>query len=187
MNIRLLPLSLLLGAAVGAPADPSSASSSSSAPPTTATWASPPHEHIETPLPQPLTLQINRDSGVRNKTAPLLHGLFFEDINHSGDGGLYAELIRNRAFQGSDVRTRGVPGFKGGMIIPEESENPIIPWGPTLTGWRAIGRARLSLDRLNPLSDALPVVLRVDIPDDLEEDEEVGFLNEGWWGMDIKP
>ncbi|MBQ7955750.1 MAG: hypothetical protein IJ282_08360 [Lachnospiraceae bacterium] len=27
-----------------------------------------------------------------------LYGLFFEDINRSGDGGLYAELIRNRAF-----------------------------------------------------------------------------------------
>lgn len=24
----------------------------------------------------------------------------FEDINHSGDGGIYAELITNRAFQG---------------------------------------------------------------------------------------
>ena len=27
-----------------------------------------------------------------------LYGLFFEDINRAGDGGLYAELIRNRAF-----------------------------------------------------------------------------------------
>jgi alpha-N-arabinofuranosidase len=24
----------------------------------------------------------------------------FEDINHSGDGGIYAELLMNRAFQG---------------------------------------------------------------------------------------
>lgn len=27
-----------------------------------------------------------------------LYGLFFEDINRAGDGGLYAELLRNRAF-----------------------------------------------------------------------------------------
>lgn len=31
-------------------------------------------------------------------TAPELYGLFFEDINRAGDGGLYAEMIRNRAF-----------------------------------------------------------------------------------------
>jgi hypothetical protein len=28
-----------------------------------------------------------------------LHGLFFEDINYAGDGGLYAELIQNRSFE----------------------------------------------------------------------------------------
>ena len=27
-----------------------------------------------------------------------LYGLFFEDINRAGDGGLYAELLRNRVF-----------------------------------------------------------------------------------------
>ena len=31
-------------------------------------------------------------------TSPSLYGLFFEDINRAGDGGLYAELLRNRAF-----------------------------------------------------------------------------------------
>ena len=30
--------------------------------------------------------------------SPRLYGLFFEDINRAGDGGLYAELLRNRAF-----------------------------------------------------------------------------------------
>ncbi len=28
-----------------------------------------------------------------------LFGIFFEDINHGADGGLYAELVRNRAFE----------------------------------------------------------------------------------------
>src|SRR5665647_203446 len=27
------------------------------------------------------------------------YGIFFEDINHAADGGLYAELIRNRSFE----------------------------------------------------------------------------------------
>src|SRR5215469_3422037 len=32
------------------------------------------------------------------KVSPMLYGLMTEEINHSYDGGLYAELIRNRAF-----------------------------------------------------------------------------------------
>ena len=34
-----------------------------------------------------------------NKISPLLYGIFFEDINYGGDGGLYAELIANRSFE----------------------------------------------------------------------------------------
>ncbi len=35
------------------------------------------------------------------ETEKSLYGLFFEDINRSGDGGLYPELIRNRSFEDS--------------------------------------------------------------------------------------
>src|SRR5512138_2044005 len=34
--------------------------------------------------------------------SPVLWGIFFEDINLSADGGLYAELVRNRNFEDSD-------------------------------------------------------------------------------------
>lgn len=37
-----------------------------------------------------------------HKVAPTLWGVFFEDINLSADGGLYAELVRNRSFEDSD-------------------------------------------------------------------------------------
>lgn len=37
----------------------------------------------------------------RFPTAPHLYGLFFEDINRAGDGGLYPEMLRNRAFDDS--------------------------------------------------------------------------------------
>lgn len=30
---------------------------------------------------------------------PGMYGIFFEEINHSGDGGLYAELLQNRGFE----------------------------------------------------------------------------------------
>ena len=29
---------------------------------------------------------------------PTMYGLFFEDINYAADGGLYAEMIKNRSF-----------------------------------------------------------------------------------------
>lgn len=46
------------------------------------------------------TIQINTKK-VKFPTAPELYGLFFEDINHAADGGLYPEMIRNRAFEDS--------------------------------------------------------------------------------------
>lgn len=28
-----------------------------------------------------------------------LFGIFFEDLNHAADGGLYAEMVQNRSFE----------------------------------------------------------------------------------------
>lgn len=36
------------------------------------------------------------------QVSPSLYGIFFEEINCAGDGGLYAELVRNRSFEDSD-------------------------------------------------------------------------------------
>ncbi|MFG1619564.1 alpha-L-arabinofuranosidase C-terminal domain-containing protein [Nonomuraea wenchangensis] len=33
------------------------------------------------------------------KVSPNLYGVFYEDINHAADGGLYAELVQNRSFE----------------------------------------------------------------------------------------
>jgi len=33
------------------------------------------------------------------QVSPMLYGIFYEDINHAADGGLYAELVRNRSFE----------------------------------------------------------------------------------------
>jgi alpha-L-arabinofuranosidase len=46
----------------------------------------------------PITFQVNvSDAG--KPISPELMGVFFEDLNHAGDGGLYAELIQNRSFE----------------------------------------------------------------------------------------
>lgn len=106
----------------------------------------------------------------------------FEDINHSGDGGLYGELLVNRAFQGSAVTIGSLDGLPQNTI--SSSENPAEPFGPVLTGYRPIGDVRVSLDRLHPLSDALPTVMQIDILENATG--EVGFLNEGWWGINVE-
>ena len=37
---------------------------------------------------------------------PTMYGIFFEDINFGADGGLYAELVKNRSFVVRSTRTR---------------------------------------------------------------------------------
>jgi hypothetical protein len=55
------------------------------------------------------------------KVSPTLYGLFFEEINMAGDGGLYAELVRNRSFEDSDKPEHWTliadGGSKGNMAI----------------------------------------------------------------------
>ena len=43
-----------------------------------------------------------KDTGI--KIQPTMYGIFFEDINFSADGGLYAELIKNRSFEFPDAK-----------------------------------------------------------------------------------
>ena len=45
----------------------------------------------------PATLTIHPDQP-EHAVSPMLYGLFFEEINHAGDGGLYAEKLADRAF-----------------------------------------------------------------------------------------
>ncbi len=47
------------------------------------------------PEPATLNIQIQKPVG---KVSPTLYGLMTEEINYSYDGGLYAELVRNRTF-----------------------------------------------------------------------------------------
>ena len=35
-------------------------------------------------------------SNYQAEIAPTMYGIFFEDINFAADGGLYAELVKNR-------------------------------------------------------------------------------------------
>jgi alpha-N-arabinofuranosidase len=76
---------------------------------------------------------------------------------------------------GSSVTYGELSGLEGNSII--SSENPVIPFAPTLAGWAPIGNVKLSLDSLHPLSDALSTVMQIDIPKGATG--EVGFKNFG--------
>ncbi len=43
-----------------------------------------------------LVVQANKPGA---EVQPTMYGLFFEDINYAADGGLYAELVKNRSFE----------------------------------------------------------------------------------------
>lgn len=51
-------------------------------------------------------VQLSFDTANRSHNIGENHyGIFFEEINHAGDGGLYAELIANRSFEDNDNTT----------------------------------------------------------------------------------
>ncbi|MHA4896085.1 alpha-L-arabinofuranosidase C-terminal domain-containing protein [Pedobacter sp. PWIIR3] len=91
---------------------------------------------------------------------PTMWGVFFEDINFGADGGIYAEMIKNRSFE-----------------FPKP-----------LTGWATKGKKMSGGDLLvinrqqnNPSN---PRFLRVNVNNTVKG--EAGITNEGFRGMGIK-
>jgi alpha-L-arabinofuranosidase len=97
------------------------------------------------------------------RVSPLLYGLMTEEISHSYDGGLYAELLRNRAFL----------------------DDPSSP-----AHWSIVqgngAEAKMTLDPSTPLSDAIPTSIRVDVTQ-ASPGHEAGIANEGYWGIPVRP
>ena len=57
-------------------------------------------------------LQIDGD-GKGASISDTMFGIFFEDINYAADGGLYAELVRNRSFEFNSSDRSGFNGLTG--------------------------------------------------------------------------
>jgi len=75
--------------------------------------------------PKTINIDINKPTA---KISPNMWGIFFEDINFSADGGLYAELIKNRSFEFSKPlmgwkEVRGDGGSGSTLIINRGNEN----------------------------------------------------------------
>ena len=106
-------------------------------------------------------LKINTEQKVTDISSSL-YGIFFEDINRSGDGGLYAEMLANRAFDDGVIpdrctyspETRTITSPTGWVCSFDCSEDEGI------YGWRADG-AEMSLTDKCTLNSARKRALEV--------------------------
>ncbi len=92
--------------------------------------------------------------------SPMLYGIFFEDINCSADGGLYAELVRNRNFSDSDKPDYWSVETKGGATV------------------------NLLIDESQPVSPKNLRSLKVQVAN--AGNGRGGVANNGYWGIPVK-
>lgn len=125
-----------------------------------------------------------------------LYGIFYEEINHAGDGGLYAELVRNRGFEDANLPPACVR--EGNFIVPPRTPHfdtgkPSdwrLRWDETdpHPGWSlhapAGSAATVSLVSDRPLNDATPHSLQVDVTA-ASAGRAPQLLNAGHWGMNV--
>jgi alpha-N-arabinofuranosidase len=105
------------------------------------------------------TITIKAGSA-KAKVSPIHYGLMTEEINFSYEGGLYAELIRNRTFKS----TTGTPDA---------------------TWWSAVGGATFAPDPSTPFNAALGASLKLDATGATAA-SPAGLANGGFWGIPVK-
>jgi alpha-L-arabinofuranosidase len=103
-----------------------------------------------------LTVQADQPGA---KISPTMWGVFFEDINFGADGGLYAELVKNRSF---------------------ETPNATMGWSNISTGDKA---SIMEIHDQDPFNAANPHYLRVKVYQDCDSS---AVFNEGFRGMGIR-
>lgn len=148
---------------------------------------------------QHVLMQIETDK-VKNKVSQNLHGVFFEEISHGGEGGLYAELIQNRGFEESRIPPGSV--LEDGLLNPNPDKKPHynlnghfsnfrLPWTvkTVFPYWKIEAdnksAIQLSLDKKYPLTDASPQSAAISIKR-LNPLKESYFINTGFWGINAQ-
>lgn len=91
--------------------------------------------------------------------SPMLYGAFFEEINHAGDGGIYAELISNRSFEDSSVS--------------------LFNWWIEEKGG---SKGKLSIANSNLLNDVQTQAMALTVTS-AAENGSVSAVNNGYWGI----
>jgi alpha-N-arabinofuranosidase len=107
-----------------------------------------------------LTVQVDHPTA---KVSSMLYGLMTEEINFSYDGGLYPELVRDRAIGHG--------------------------WG-ALAHWTLVARGNsvvnISIDDETGPSAALPRSIKVNVSAATEA-APAGVQNDGYWGIPVRP
>jgi alpha-N-arabinofuranosidase len=127
-----------------------------------------------------VNLQIKADQ-VTAKRPPTFHGLMTEEINYAFEGGLYAELVRNRNFKET------VPARQNRQN-PEQSRaakeaRDLVHW--SLVEERG-GAGSMELDTAMPLNKAVLASLKLTVSQ-ASGNQSVGVVNDGFWGIPVKP
>lgn len=112
-------------------------------------------------VPAQLSIQLDKPL---HPVSPMLYGLMTEEINYSYDGGLYAEMVRNRTFQDH--------GFGG-----------LAHWNLDNQG---IAQATIAYDPAEGPSAALPGSMLLEITR-ADMSNPASVRNEGYWGMALQP
>ena len=110
------------------------------------------------------TAQLSIDTGKPlHGVSPMLYGLMTEEINHSYDGGLYAELLSNHTFRSA------WDGIENWSLIRNGNAD-----------------AKVDIDKTTGPSNALPTSLKLEV-DAASVGNEAGLSNPGYWGVPLKP
>ena len=126
---------------------------------------------IGTTIAQTPTLTLDLSKPAAN-VSPMLYGLMTEEINHSYDGGLYAELIRNRIFKDSKTSP------EGWSLV---QDNPSAKVSIQLIG---ADEHVPNDERRNAINGVLSACLRLTVE---KADGRAGIANDGYWGIPVKP
>ncbi len=133
------------------------------------------------------TVNLTVDAGAQGVPLnPGMFGLFFEEINHSGDGGLYAELIENRSFEdyrlpeGTAIRGGKAVGPNKGWSVGFSSENKFPNWEFSANDVEAY----LTLETENPIHENNPSYACVTVGTVLPKGQAI-LSNDGYWGIPI--
>ena len=113
-----------------------------------------------------------------------LFGIFFEEINHAGEGGLYAEMVLNRDFELTTL-PKGAK-WAGNLLRTADDWQERKWFGNELWGWQFVAdggaRGSIRLDDCEPLNDRNPHSLRLTVR---EPGTCAGVANGGFWGMNF--
>jgi len=144
---------------------------------------------------EPIRIDLNQRGAV---VSPDLYGIFFEEINHAGDGGLYAELVQNRGFEEhvlpSSMTYRDGRAWAVDAMNYEHRNNRKwnIPWNieeKKMTGWRVDGiKSTVKsevVEALPPLHENTPHAMQLNIKK-VQKGGKVVLSNTGYWGIGLK-